>query len=744
MSTRPDLAQAFAIEPQASAAADADVSALDAFLAGVRRRVRARDVAYAALASGGLIVVGVLVAWALRVAPIAGLVGAIVVAGIGLAAWLLARAARWQEAALLPLVESRQPAFRNRLVTARELIVHPTRAKPIIRQRVLRDAATIARDTPLDVIVSPRDTRRAIAAACVVLIGAALLTYGIARWQDAHARTAGGAIANDGTGGPTGAATPAAAAVIRAVNVVITPPTYTGRPAMTLRDPSQISAIAGSHLRLDIDGTASVDGAVVRFNDRPQTLTPIAAHQFRGEMTLADTGVLAVSVTGSTDAPRLIAVTVVPDTAPAVELVTPGRDLLFDDASARVEFVARAQDDLGLRTLALRFTKVSGSGEQYEFHEGELPLALDRRDGRQWQGRLARGLRELELSPGDLFVYYAVATDARPDAAAGRTVSDSYVIEIGKPGTAIAGGFAIPPDEDRFAISLNALIQKTEKLHAKRSTTPAPEFSDAALALAVEQRMVRTEFVFTMGFHGHVDDEEVEAEHSNEIQEGRMENRGQAEMLQATRLMTLSERHLTAADTGEALKAQRGALAAVQRALSRHRYFLRTLPTAGEIDLTRRLTGDLSAASSARWPATDRQPDTRVARARAVLADVAQLARTLEYLVGDGPWRTSDAVVKNRGDLTALANTTATRVLSLDPASVSMQEASAALTQAAAHIAAGRTRDALSRVRKAADAVLPLAQPPGNAASRDTQSAPTDPALRGAVVDALRQRGGPR
>jgi hypothetical protein len=350
----------------------------------------------------------------------------------------------------------------------------------------------------------------------------------------------------------------------------------------------------------------------------------------------------------------------------------------------------------------------------------------------------------LELSPGDLFVYYAVATDARPDAAAGRAVSDSFVIEIGKPGTAIAGGFAIPPDEDRFAISLNALIQKTEKLHARRATTPASEFTDAALALAVEQRMVRTEFIFTMGFHGHVQDEEVEAEHSHEIQEGRMENRGQAEMLQATRLMTLAERHLTATDTGEALKSQRGALAAVQRALSRHRYFLRTLPTTGEIDLTRRLTGDLTTASSARWPATDRPTDERPARARVALADLAQLSRALEYLAGDRPWRATDAVVKNRASLTALATTSATRVLSLDPASVSLQKASTALTQAAGHITAGRTRDALTLVRNAADAVLPLAQPPARASRSDAPSVPAEPALRGAVVDALRQRGGSR
>ncbi len=79
----------------------------------------------------------------------------------------------------------------------------------------------------------------------------------------------------------------------------------------------------------------------------------------------------------------------------------------------------------------------------------------------------------------------------------------------------------------------------------------------------------------------------------------------------------------------------RGALAAVQRALSRHRYFLRTMPIRGEIDLSRRLTGDLSTAASARWPANDQTPDARLARVRAILADLASLASALESASGN-------------------------------------------------------------------------------------------------------------
>src|SRR5262249_10902914 len=211
-----------------------------------------------------------------------------------------------------------------------------------------------------------------------------------------------------------------------------------------------------------------------------------------------------------------------------------------------------------------------------------------------------------------------------------RAVSDSYVIEIAQTGAAIAGGFAVPKDEDVFAISLNALIQKTEKLHNKRATMPPPEFANQAAGLAIEQRMVRSEFLFSMGTHGRVEDEEAEAENSNEIQEGRLQNKGQSELTQAVDLMTLAERHLTDANTGDALKAQRAALAAVQRAQSRQRYFLRTIPVPSRIDQTRRLTGNLTEAASSQHPPASAPPDASAAALRALLADCARLTALLD------------------------------------------------------------------------------------------------------------------
>ena len=76
------------------------------------------------------------------------------------------------------------------------------------------------------------------------------------------------------------------------------------------------------------------------------------------------------------------------------------------------------------------------------------------------------------------------------------------------------------------------LIVKTERLHRRRASMPAADSTEAALNLAVEQRMIRAEFVFMLG--GEVEDEEVEAEQSTELQAGRLQNRGQRDLRAAT------------------------------------------------------------------------------------------------------------------------------------------------------------------------------------------------------------------
>ena len=143
-------------------------------------------------------------------------------------------------------------------------------------------------------------------------------------------------------------------------------------------------------------------------------------------------------------------------------------------------------------------------------------------------------------------------------------------------------GFALPEERDRQAISQQMVIVKTERLHKDRATLAADAALEQARLLAIEQRMVKAEFVFMTG--GEVEDEVAEAEAGHELAEGRGENQSQVDLLAAMREMSRAEARLNAGDTAQALVFERAALRALQRAFDRRRYLLRTLPERARID----------------------------------------------------------------------------------------------------------------------------------------------------------------
>jgi hypothetical protein len=129
---------------------------------------------------------------------------------------------------------------------------------------------------------------------------------------------------------------------------------------------------------------------------------------------------------------------------------------------------------------------------------------------------------------------------------------------------------------------------------------------------------VRANFIFLMG--GHVEDEEEEAAHSEEIQEGRLENTARKEIVIAIQYMGRAEQGMATVSTATALPPARAAVEALQRAFGRNRYFLRTLPVRSRIDPSRRLTGELSGTSDWDRALTPPPPDHSTQVARDLLA----------------------------------------------------------------------------------------------------------------------------
>src|SRR3954466_13060005 len=540
---------------------------LEDFFTRALGRIRLRDALRAAAAGAiGMAVAIAIVRSRARGFEIPAAIAAFIV--IALATFMRFAGDRHRRAAAAA-VERANPSLRNLLVTAEQLIADPNFTSPYMRERVIADATRQAAriDLPRSVPLTREITALAGAIALVVVasvVRTPALSVGAANSQSPQQMVKGSAAAS--------------------VVLDLMPPTYSGQALSRLTDPSRIDVLAGTGAPWVV---SSPEGGELRLND---VRIPLVSDGTAGMM-LTTSGFIAVQARGLN---RVIPLTVLPDRLPEVHITAPGKDLRIAAVSAPIPITAEAVDDLGLASLALRYTVVSGTGEQFSFTEGTLPATVTRQSDRSWTMKAALSLAQLKLEPGDSLIYRAVAVDGRPGGD-GLASSDTFFVELAGPGDVPLEGVEMPPDKERYALSQAMIVVKIQRLLAKERAMPRHDVEEQAANIAAEQRAVRANFIFLLG--GEVEDEQVEAETSHEIQEGRLANQARREIVNATVLMGRGERELAAGAANQALPPAQDAVKALQRAFGHSRYLLRALPSRVRIDPARRLSGDLASAS---------------------------------------------------------------------------------------------------------------------------------------------------
>ena len=572
----------------------------------------------------------------------------VVLVTIGItAAWLTRIGSRWTARAAAGALEYAHPSSRNVVITAEELLRHPERATPAVRARVLHEGAEIARLVAARRVVSLGRPAAFAAAGFGLLVALVVGVPQRGARAGLHAVEEALKQAAAGSSGPS------------MLSATITPPPYTREPPRTIGNPDRIEALQGSRLSLEVQGGPWR----IRFAADPLEARE-SGKATAVDLTLVRSGYLAIEPIDrdASKARRLLPVLVTPDRAPAIRVEAPGKDLLLPDASPVIGVSASAVDDYGLQSLELRYTKVSGSGEQFEFNEGSLPLTIARESSRNWKARTDLALSRLGLAPGDTMIYRFVGRDERAGDV-GLASSDTFFIEVAGPGQVALSGFELPPDRERYALSQQMIVLKLERLRAREQTIDRATLEQEVGSIAAEQRAVRANFVFLMG--GEIEDEEAEAEHSHEIQEGRLENTARREIADAIQHMGKVEAGLAAVNTAAALPPARSAVEALQRAFGRNRYILRTPPVRSRVDPSRRLTGEISTASDWRRELLPPVPQVSVIAARGLLARLLELAPSLKA-----------------GSTSPLSLTTlAEEALAIDPASADWQAVSKGLLQ---------------------------------------------------------------
>ena len=723
-----------------------DTSALRKLFAVTARRLRGADLALGAgiglLISAGLNAIG----WPGRSGPLppfyAGLLGT-----VETAVFVAAILTRWRLAPAVA-VERATPESRNLLFTAGELIGVGGRAaghKPFPLLRALyRVIARIVAPSSSGALATagtgPSAALRADAPSAQLVLDAAatlasrldprqivplawhlaFMASSAAIWLASVAYVTEGTLVSRAV-----SATP----MVDAIEFTVTPPAYTRRAAQQVKNPSRLAVLEGSRIVIHVSANAAAVQLVTL--DSSSALANARKGWFTGTITAMVDGFIAVeprSSAGQAGERRLVGLTVIADSAPRTRIVTPGRDMIVPDGKRAIDIAAEAADDIGLTSLGLRYTVVSGSGERFEFKEGTVPLTVDSSRGTKWTARVKWDLNALGLESGDMVVYRTVAGDARPGPMPTAVESDAYIIEVAAPGGVAAAGFAVDPEQERYAVSQQMVILKTERLLKKKATAEKEAYANAAAEIGGEQRRVRAEFLFMLGGEMGADpaadtsmtniNETQEVEQEADLAAGREAMGGRIAVLSAIRSMSRAGRSLNDTDVETALTHERAALKQLELAFSRTRIILRALSERERLDSARRLTGEFSDAVNARRAAATPTTDKRAAELRAVLSGIMGLA------TGGGTSSTAAALAE--------------RVLRVGPADKELQAVSSALSGAAASIAASRTEQARTQLQQAAAAVTTqlrrvLPASPGHYGSLDAARA------RGATVELLRR-----
>lgn len=418
-------------------------------------------------------------------------------------------------------------------------------------------------------------------------------------------------------------ATAAGASRLTPLVATVTPPAYTGRSATTLEEPSSITALASSGVRLEGRGgasglDASLGDAVLDVTGDGDRWSVIFAMPARPA---------AVRVRDGSDS-RMIVLEPQPDSTPVVALAAPARDSVLREARGSLPLAARASDDIGLVALWLEYIVSSGEGESFTFRSGVVGRRAAR-GARVATLNAALPLDSLGLRPGDLVHLRAVAVDGNTATGPDTGVSETRVLRIPRPGEydSVAVEGAPPPEMDSSALSQRMLIQLAEELERKRPRLSRAVVVSESRRIGADQARLRKrvgDIIFArLGEAEGEEESGVSAPRPAMTPEELLKAADEATsgegarvldfegdetpvvavnrpLLEAYNAMWDAGRELGISEPGAALPHMRVALAAMMRAREAERVYLRGRPAAVVVDLAKvRLAGDIDSARAA-------------------------------------------------------------------------------------------------------------------------------------------------
>lgn len=437
--------------------------------------------------------------------------------------------------------------------------------------------------------------------------------------------------------------------------VRVVPPAYSGLETRTLGDAGSVNALVGSTIEVSGDDATSpqVDIRAVADTVRPGVVAVArASNGWRATLTMPAGAAETRFALGG--AVRQLLLEPRADSLPVVRLAAPLRDSVYREPKGTVAFNAVAHDDFGLASAAIELIVTSGEGERFTAKTvviGAQKLAGEH--DRTWSAAFV--LDTMKLEPGDIVHMRAVARDRHPDAAREPGTSETRTFRIARPSEydSVAVEPAPPPEVQKSLMSQRMLLILTEKLDERRPKLSRADLVSESRKLASDQVRLRKtvgDLVFqrlegeSSAEHSHFPGDGHD--HGVNVEQGKLVPTQAAAamatggppptdfegdespvvginkpLLEAYNAMWDAASALDVADPKTAIPHMKLALAAIERARSAERIYLRGKPPVVVIDVAKvRLAGKDTGQVNTRSPRDAMSPKDAARDARVLAA----------------------------------------------------------------------------------------------------------------------------
>ncbi len=214
------------------------------------------------------------------------------------------------------------------------------------------------------------------------------------------------------------------------LKVKVRSPYYTAKGTIDLNEGNgDITACYGSKASFAIEGTEPLKNCSLIKNQKDTINLSIENGKAKGELRLYSKGsytfVLKDSLNQTSDSTPSYFIDIIPDLAPTVSIVKPGRDKILSEAQKETLNV-ELYDDYGINTLKLGYRKTSINDPETYFKK----ISIKEKNSNAISLSIPWNITELTLYPGDSLYYWAEVADNKPFGSPNSAVSDTFIFRL--------------------------------------------------------------------------------------------------------------------------------------------------------------------------------------------------------------------------------------------------------------------------------------------------------------------------